>query len=83
MLCQKLKEDNPTNHIPVNLLTAKVTLDNRLEGLGRGADNYLTKPYHVPELKRRIGNLLERQRRLRERMWQQLIRPGLEGLALA
>ncbi|MFD1141151.1 ATP-binding protein [Larkinella insperata] len=74
-LCQKLKDDERTNHIPVILLTAKVTLDNRLEGLTRGADEYLTKPFHVPELNLRIHNLLERQRRLRERIRQELSQP--------
>ena len=74
--CQKLKDDERTNHIPVILLTAKVTLDNRLEGLTKGADDYLTKPFHVQELNLRIHNLLERQHRLRERIRQELMRPG-------
>ncbi|MDF7819963.1 two-component regulator propeller domain-containing protein [Runella sp. MFBS21] len=74
-LCQKLKEEEQTNHIPVILLTAKVTFENRLEGLTRGADDYLTKPFHVQELVLRTHNLLERQRRYRERMRQELARP--------
>jgi signal transduction histidine kinase/ligand-binding sensor domain-containing protein/CheY-like chemotaxis protein len=73
--CQKLKEDERTNHIPVILLTARVTLDNRLEGLGRGADDYLTKPFHVAELNLRVQNLLERQRRLSERIRKELSHP--------
>lgn len=74
-LCQKLKEEEQTNHIPVIMLTAKVTFENRLEGLTRGADDYLTKPFHVQELTLRVHNLLERQRRFRERMRQELARP--------
>ncbi|GAB3044976.1 two-component regulator propeller domain-containing protein [Spirosoma pulveris] len=78
--CQKLKDDERTNHIPIILLTAKVTLDNRMEGLTRGADDYLTKPFHVQELALRIHNLLERQHRLRERVRQELSRPVLNKL---
>lgn len=73
--CQKIKEEEQTNHIPVIMLTAKVTFENRLEGLMRGADDYLTKPFHVQELTLRVHNLLERQRRFRERMRQELARP--------
>ena len=76
MFCQKLKEDERTNHIPIILLTAKVTLDNRLEGLGRGADDYLTKPFHVEELTLRVHNLLEHQRRLGERIRKELSQPN-------
>ena len=74
-LCQKLKEEEQSNHIPVIMLTAKVTFESRLEGLTRGADDYLTKPFHVQELTLRVHNLLERQRRFRERMRQELARP--------
>jgi len=74
-LCQKLKEDQQTNHIPVIMLTAKATFESRMEGLTRGADDYLTKPFHVQELTLRVHNLLERQRRFRERMRQELARP--------
>ncbi|MFD1143465.1 ATP-binding protein [Larkinella insperata] len=64
-LCQHLKQDERTSHIPVILLTAKATLESRFEGLSRGADDYLIKPFHVQELQLRVHNLLERQRRMR------------------
>ena len=75
-LCEKLKENRHTSHIPVVLLTAKSSVDSRLAGLSRGADDYITKPFHVQELQLRIGNLLERQRRLRDRIRLDLTRPG-------
>jgi AraC-like DNA-binding protein len=75
-LCGQLKENRYTSHIPVVLLTAKSSVDSRLEGLSRGADDYITKPFHVQELQLRIGNLLERQRRLRDRIRLDLSRPG-------
>ncbi|WP_317171798.1 response regulator transcription factor [Spirosoma validum] len=74
-LCQTLKQDRRTNHIPVILLTAKVTLDDRLRGLTGGADDYLTKPFYVAELQLRVHNLLERQRRQRDWVRAQLNSP--------
>lgn len=78
-LCQQLKADLHTNHIPILLLTAKVTQDNRLEGLSAGADDYLPKPFNVTELCLRVHNQLEQRRRLREWMRQQLMTPLLGG----
>lgn len=67
-LCIKLKNNEHTNHIPVILLTAKAGLDRRLEGLASGADDYITKPFHVQELQLRVANLLRRQQLLRNKM---------------
>lgn len=74
--CKKLKEDDRINHIPVVLLTAKGTFANRMEGLALGADDYLTKPFHIQELQLRVSNLLDRQRRLREKMHQEITSPS-------
>ncbi|GAB3999737.1 hypothetical protein GCM10028807_50800 [Spirosoma daeguense] len=74
-LCQKLKEDSRTSHIPVILLTARTALESRLQGLTQGADDYLTKPFHIQELRLRVTNLLERQRRLRDQIRKELTSP--------
>ena len=66
--CRELKKDARTSHIPVILLTAKAAFDDRMQGLTTGADDYLTKPFHIQELQLRVHNLLERQRRIREKM---------------
>lgn len=65
--CKALKTDIRTNHIPVVMLTAKATLNDRLEGLGMGADDYLSKPFHTEELQLRIQNLLQKQQLLQQK----------------
>src|SRR5215467_6130699 len=49
-------------HTPVLILTARDTLDDRVRGLDSGADDYLVKPFAIPELLARIRALLRRGR---------------------
>lgn len=65
-LCEMLKKEDRTSHIPIILLTARADIDSRLEALGLGADDYLTKPFKMEELSARISNLLESRRKLKE-----------------
>lgn len=71
-LCERIKSDERTNHIAVILLTAKTLHVHRLEGLQRGADCYLTKPFRVQELELHIRNLLHAKNALRRKFSQQL-----------
>ena len=57
-LCRRLREFGAT--VPILMLTARGGLDQRVEGLDAGADDYLSKPYHFPELLARIRALLRR-----------------------
>ncbi|MBN2274591.1 MAG: response regulator [Bacteroidales bacterium] len=66
-LCKKLKSDVSTSHIPLILLTAKAETGNKIEGLETGADDYITKPFNIQELKVRSLNLIEQRKKLREK----------------
>lgn len=64
-LCQKIKSDKRTSHIPVILLTARTTDQQKLEGLQNGADDYITKPFNFEMLELRIQKLIEQRQKLR------------------
>ncbi len=59
-LLRMIKSNNKTNHIPVILLSGQSEIANRLEGLSRGADGFLAKPFIIEELNVMIKNLLKK-----------------------
>ncbi len=65
-LTRLLKTDLKTCHIPVILLTAKATLEHKLEGLEEGADSYIAKPFNSRHLEIRVKKLLESRLKIRE-----------------
>lgn len=65
-LCSRLKKDIQTSHIPVILLTAQNMIENWIEGLESGADDYIPKPFNLDVLQARMANLIEGRRRLKK-----------------
>lgn len=63
-MCKQIKEDVKTSHIPVILLTAKDTIQNKTEGYNTGADSYITKPFSAKLLQSRVNNLLEGRKKM-------------------
>lgn len=66
-LVRALRADPDLDFLPVILLTARASAESKLEGLGIGADDYLTKPFDVRELSVRVNNLIAKQQRLKMR----------------
>ncbi|MCB9337428.1 MAG: response regulator [Lewinellaceae bacterium] len=66
-LCDTLKNDERTSHIPIILLTAKADFESKMSGLRKGADVYLTKPFEQEELLVRLEQLLALRKKLQER----------------
>ena len=65
-LCQEIKQDIQLSHIPVILVTAKVTAENQVEGLNVGADAYVTKPFEPAVLSALIQSQLKNRDRVRK-----------------
>lgn len=63
-LCRRLKENADTAWLPVILLTAKVGKDFMIEGLDKGADDYISKPFDTDILAKKIRNVIDNRRRL-------------------
>lgn len=70
-VCRRLRRDKSTAHVPIIMLTARETEDDRVRGLDTGADDYLTKPFSPRELVARVSAVMRR------------IRPALAGQTLS
>jgi len=76
-LCRLLRENFDTSHLPLILLTAKATIEDRISGLKAGADSYIPKPFHLEHLKVRIEKLLQLWSGIKIRFGQPDQIPGL------
>ncbi len=66
-LCRKVRSNDIINHIPIIVVTARITEEERIRGLEAGADAYLTKPFNEDELRTRVDKLLEGRRLLQQK----------------
>ena len=64
-MLRMIKTNTNISHIPVIMLTSKADVGNRLEGLERGADAFLAKPFNMEELHLTIDNLIQGRQRLK------------------
>ncbi len=62
-VCRQMRTNTRTSHIPVIFLTQKDERSDRLQGLELGADDYITKPFDIEELKLRVQNAIARAER--------------------
>ncbi|HOO84214.1 MAG TPA: response regulator [Prolixibacteraceae bacterium] len=67
-LCQKLKSNYETAHIPLILLSALTEQTEQLHGLGLGADDYLTKPFEINFLKEKIKSIIRNRLAIRDKL---------------
>jgi signal transduction histidine kinase/DNA-binding response OmpR family regulator/ligand-binding sensor domain-containing protein len=77
-LCKRAKGDPRTSHIGFIMLTAKASQESRIAGFEAGADEYVTKPFHLYELQLRIRNLFQKQENLRRHLQQVFSSPTPE-----
>lgn len=66
-LCRRIRSNDVVNHIPIVIVTAKISDQERIEGIEAGAYAYLAKPFNVDELRSIVERLLDRQRSLRSK----------------
>ena len=67
VLCERIKNDERTSHIPVLLLTALHSKDNEIKGITTGADDYITKPFDLSVLQAKVENVLSIRESLKEK----------------
>ncbi len=63
-LCQVVKSDVRTSHIPVILLTAKTSVNEQIEGIKTGADAYITKPFNIQYLLAQVNQMIQSRKKL-------------------
>lgn len=62
-VCKRLRQDPVRRHIPIIMLTGYTTVEEKIRGIEEGADDYITKPFNLGELKARIEMVLRRVQR--------------------
>jgi YesN/AraC family two-component response regulator len=71
-MIHQIKQNKDICHIPVIVLSAKASLEDRLQGLQEGIDDYITKPFSATYLKRRIENIISQRHALQQSYLEQI-----------
>jgi len=66
-LCRMLRADPNFRRTPIIIVTALTDIDSKMVAMGAGANDYLTKPFHIDELKSRINTLLKKVKQADEK----------------
>lgn len=77
-MCKQLKSSIETDHIPIVMLTAKSSIENRIEGLNVGADSYISKPFHPEHLSVRVTKLMEQREMFKERFSKKILLENIQ-----
>ena len=81
-LCEKVKTNDQTCHVPIIMLTAKSTITQRIEGLESGANAYISKPFHPDHILIRVEKLLEERMRILKYLTQDNIIDSINDIPL-
>ncbi len=76
-MIRTIKEDKEICHIPIIILSAKSSLDDRIEGLEQGIDDYITKPFSSSYLKAKVASLFAQRKQLQELFMNKLTSNGM------
>lgn len=77
-MVHQIKQNADICHIPIVVLSAKASLEDRLQGLKEGIDDYITKPFSATYLRQRIENIIA-QRQMLQRTWLEQLGTNAEG----
>ena len=81
-VCRRVRGNEVIDHVPIIVLTAKITEEERVKGLEAGADAYIAKPFNADELRTRVEKLLEGRRLLREKFARTSVPSGEDEVAM-
>jgi signal transduction histidine kinase/DNA-binding response OmpR family regulator len=81
-VCRRVRGNEVIDHVPIIVLTAKITEEERVKGLEAGADAYIAKPFNADELRTRVEKLLEGRRLLREKFARTAVPSGEDEVAM-
>ncbi len=78
-MCKQLKSNIETDHIPIVMLTAKSSIENKIEGLNVGADSYISKPFHPEHLSVRVAKLIEQREMFKDRYSKKILLENIQN----